>query len=193
MRRHLARVFSQKEKKPLGDWVGSCFRFSTSEFRIAIFEFRFSIFDFRLSTPRLCRRGTEAVITGAPRKRLACQKRARGFESHPLRHPQLVANKQLIRGWRRHCPLCRRPASQKASPASRALHRQQAHTYKSMCAPPPRERDAPTTAGETPRRVGAGWPRHIAGVDVALLRSLQWDSRQSSKGARSNGVWRTVA
>jgi hypothetical protein len=26
------------------------------------------------------------VITGAPRKRLACQKRARGFESHPLRH-----------------------------------------------------------------------------------------------------------
>ncbi len=31
------------------------------------------------------RRGTEAVITGAPRKRLACQKRARGFESHPLR------------------------------------------------------------------------------------------------------------
>jgi putative endonuclease len=27
------------------------------------------------------------VITGAPRKRLACQKRARGFESHPLRHP----------------------------------------------------------------------------------------------------------
>ena len=25
------------------------------------------------------------VITGAPRKRLACQKRARGFESHPLR------------------------------------------------------------------------------------------------------------
>ncbi len=39
----------------------------------------------RLSTPRLCRRGTEAVITGAPRKRLACQKRARGFESHPLR------------------------------------------------------------------------------------------------------------
>ena len=34
----------------------------------------------------ISRRGTEVVITGAPRKRLACQKRARGFESHPLRH-----------------------------------------------------------------------------------------------------------
>ena len=45
-------------------------------------EFRVSIFEFRTS-----RRGTEVVITGAPRKRLACQKRARGFESHPLRHP----------------------------------------------------------------------------------------------------------
>jgi hypothetical protein len=35
------------------------------------------------------RRGTEVVTTGAPRKRLACQKRARGFESHPLRQPIL--------------------------------------------------------------------------------------------------------
>src|SRR5438445_13463895 len=31
------------------------------------------------------RRGTEVVVTGAPRKRLVLQG-ARGFESHPLRH-----------------------------------------------------------------------------------------------------------
>ena len=52
------------------------------EFLVSIPDFEFRISSFRFFPPR---RGTEAVITGAPRKRLACQKRARGFESHPLR------------------------------------------------------------------------------------------------------------
>jgi hypothetical protein len=37
------------------------------------------------------------VITGAPRKRLACQKRARGFESHPLRQAISLVCKWLAR------------------------------------------------------------------------------------------------
>src|SRR5439155_26443260 len=37
----------------------------------------------------LRRRGTEVVVTGAPRKRLVPQG-ARGFESHPLRQPSLA-------------------------------------------------------------------------------------------------------
>ena len=63
---------------------------------------------FRLSTldSRLCRRGTEAVITGAPRKRLACQKRARGFESHPLRHITYFTSMAYSRFQKRVCVLC---------------------------------------------------------------------------------------
>ena len=68
----LREFFRKRRRKRLGRLQ------QTSHFS----RLRFSSFEFRTG-----RRGTEAVITGAPRKRLACQKRARGFESHPLRQP----------------------------------------------------------------------------------------------------------
>ena len=42
------------------------------------------------------RRGTEVVVTGAPRKRLVLHG-ARGFESHPLRQVQLLCFNHLAR------------------------------------------------------------------------------------------------
>src|SRR5688572_23794574 len=44
------------------------------------------------------RRGTEVVVTGAPRKRVVAQA-ARGFESHPLRQPSLNARFARSYGW----------------------------------------------------------------------------------------------
>ena len=43
----------------------------------------------------MTRRGTEVVVTGAPRKRLVGQP-ARGFESHPLRHFVLVTLRSRV-------------------------------------------------------------------------------------------------
>ena len=94
MRSDSARLFPLQEKKDLGDCARKLSYCHPEESRSdrddeGSRQFVALTVDLRLSTTRLSRRGTEAVITGAPRKRLACQKRARGFESHPLRHPTL--------------------------------------------------------------------------------------------------------